>query len=119
MNLPQKDRLDVVLSGKSREYYNAHLLTVAQWRERVEYMPAPCRDVVTGEATYSGLEGIGHSPENGWYLVLYEPPDPELSEFASIGEAGLKVYTDVPDYHPTAGTLLLLFFERGEVQGGE
>lgn len=63
------DPLHIILFGELRKRLEQNLLPVAEWEKHPD-MPEPCKDVVTGDAFYCGLEGIGRDPHLGWYLTL-------------------------------------------------
>lgn len=112
MNIDYKERLLIPLIGKQRERFEKTLLPTTKWEENKECMPPQCRDVVTGEAFYCGLEGIGHSEATGWYLVLWNPIDDPEPQNTPIGNSGLTV-AGVQILNGTGpSTLTLLFIEN-------
>ena len=118
-NLAPDIRLNIELTGTLRESYEHNLLSHSEWNTHPE-MPAPCWDVVTGDAFYAGCEGIGHNDENGWYLVLWEPCDePEPIAPDQQQQIGPLTLTAIQlcagPTEKDRGTLTLLFLERGSI----
>ena len=105
------------LTGEARKRYNATLIPYAQWSEHPD-MPAECLEVAKGEKAYAGLEGIGRNEQNGWYLLLYVPPEPSEEGFKPIGNSGLSGVAQLVSYSPDEGTVTLLYIERGSVDFG-
>lgn len=118
-NISQADRLDLILKGDIKSRLHKNLVSVEDWPARQGEMPKPCQDVVTNEAFYCGLEGIGLDPELGWYLVLLEDCDNTSCSHEHSESVTLKVLYDnnepsIHKYVTTKWHMKLLFAEHQE-----